>query len=97
MRYPGKRNKEYVVVYDISSDRERTKVDKVLKNYGFRIQKSVFECKLNESLKKKLIAELDALNIKTGFLKLYLLTDMIESKTLGNVPKNMDENDVFIV
>lgn len=97
MRYPGKRSKEYVVVYDISSDRERAKVDKVLKNYGFRIQKSVFECKLNESLKRKLIAELDALNIKTGFLKLYLLTDMIESKTLGNAPKNMDENDVFIV
>lgn len=97
MRYRGKRNKEYVVVYDISSDRERTKVDKILKNYGFRIQKSVFECKLNESLKRKLIAELEGLNIKTGFLKLYLLTDMIESKTLGNAPKNMDENDVFIV
>ena len=34
---------DYAVVYDISSDKEREKVDKLLKGYGFRIQKSVFE------------------------------------------------------
>lgn len=97
MRYPGKRNKEYVVVYDISDDRERTRVDKVLKNYGFRVQKSVFECKLNESLKRRLIIDLQALNIETGYIKIYLLTDMIDAKTLGNAPPSIDEKDAFII
>lgn len=34
----------YVVCFDISEDRMRTKVGKVLKEYGRRVQKSVFEC-----------------------------------------------------
>ncbi|HOI94977.1 MAG TPA: CRISPR-associated endonuclease Cas2 [Syntrophobacter fumaroxidans] len=34
----------YVVSYDISDDRVRYKVAKVLKAYGVRVQKSVFEC-----------------------------------------------------
>lgn len=97
MRYRGKRFNEYVVVYDISDDRERIKVDKVLKNYGFRIQKSVFECKLNEFLKKKLISELQTLNIKTGFIKIYLLTDILDAKTLGTPAPSIDDKDAFIV
>ncbi|WP_353684541.1 CRISPR-associated endonuclease Cas2 [Thermodesulfovibrio sp. 3907-1M] len=97
MRYRGKRFNEYVVVYDISDNRERLKVDRILKNYGFRVQKSVFECKLNEFLKKKLIAELQALNVKTGFIKIYLLTDIVDAKTLGRPSPSIDDKDAFIV
>lgn len=97
MRYPGKRFQEYVVVYDISSNKERTKVDKVLKNYGFRIQKSVFECKLNETLRKKLIFELHGLDIKTGFVKIYRLTDIIDAKTVGQAEGSIDDGDAFII
>lgn len=97
MRYHGKNFDEYVIVYDISSDNERAKVDKVLRNYGFRVQKSVFECKLNDSLKRKLISELRGLNIRTGFIKIYKLTDTIDAETLGNAPENIDSRDAFIV
>ena len=34
----------YVVCFDISDDRTRYRVVKVLKGYGYRVQKSVFEC-----------------------------------------------------
>ena len=30
---------DYAVVYDITSDAERGKVDRVLKGFGFRVQK----------------------------------------------------------
>jgi len=33
-----------VVAYDISSDRRRTKIEKLLKDYGQRVNYSVFEC-----------------------------------------------------
>lgn len=33
-----------LVCFDIVEDRTRNKVGKVLKGYGYRVQKSVFEC-----------------------------------------------------
>jgi CRISPR-associated protein Cas2 len=39
----------YIVVsYDIVDDKNRLKVSKVLRNYGQRVQKSVFECRVDE-------------------------------------------------
>ncbi|NCC25377.1 MAG: CRISPR-associated endonuclease Cas2 [Deltaproteobacteria bacterium] len=34
----------WLVCYDIVDDRKRTKVEKILKGLGVRVQKSVFEC-----------------------------------------------------
>lgn len=34
----------YVVCFDVVDDRARARVAKVLKEYGVRVQKSVFEC-----------------------------------------------------
>ena len=64
---------DYAVVYDISSDKERRRVEKILKGFGFRIQKSVFECRLNKKGKEELIKKLENLEIKTGFVKMYRL------------------------
>jgi CRISPR-associated protein Cas2 len=38
----------YLVCYDIVSDTRRNKVSKLLESYGLRVQKSVFECVLDE-------------------------------------------------
>lgn len=46
---------DYAVVYDIASDAERSRVDKTLKSFGFRVQKSVFECRLTKKGKEELI------------------------------------------
>lgn len=97
MRYPGKRYREFVVVYDITADAERVRVDKVLKNYGFRIQKSVFECKLNDAMKRKLLRDLEGINIKTGFVKIYELTDIVDAQTVGYTRNTIDDGDAFIV
>ncbi len=37
----------YVVSYDISSDKQRRKVVKILEGVGYRVQYSVFEADLN--------------------------------------------------
>lgn len=40
----------YLVCFDIVDDRTRYRVVKILKEYGYRVQKSVFECsRLSES------------------------------------------------
>ncbi len=37
----------YVVAYDVSDDRRRTRVAQALEGFGVRVQESVFECRLN--------------------------------------------------
>lgn len=54
----------YVVSFDISDDRDRYRVVKVIKEYGIRVQKSVFECpRLTEGqllrMKHRLEARID--------------------------------------
>ena len=43
-----------LIVYDISSDRRRTKLHNTLLNYGTPVQYSVFECLLDEEEEKKM-------------------------------------------
>jgi CRISPR-associated protein Cas2 len=50
-----------VVCFDIVDDRTRTRAAKVLKEYGQRVQKSVFECGLTEQKFLKLKARLEDL------------------------------------
>ena len=56
-------NKIYIVSYDFANDKLRRKVDKTLKNYGTRLQRSVFNCNLNvdqiEELSNKLSVLID--------------------------------------
>ena len=40
--------KFYIICFDISNDKNRRKVVKLLKNSGTRVQKSVFECLLDD-------------------------------------------------
>jgi len=52
----------YLVSFDISDDRARYRAVKVLKSYGHRVQKSVFECpNLNEKRLLKLKDRLEAI------------------------------------
>ena len=63
-----------VISYDVVSDKQRSKVLKLLKGYGTHVQYSVFECDLNEqqlaTLKRELAALVDA---NTDSVRLYRL------------------------
>ncbi len=64
----------YVISYDISDDRTRSKVSKLLEGYGVRVQKSVFECWLDDrqfiTLKSKLSS---LINMNTDSIRFYAL------------------------
>lgn len=36
----------WIITYDISDDRTRYRIADILKNYGIRVQYSIFECRL---------------------------------------------------
>ncbi len=50
-----------IVSYDIVDDRRRTKLAKVLLDYGERVQKSVFECRLDDRLFLKMKKDIETL------------------------------------
>ncbi len=53
---------KYVVAYDIRDSKRRVKVFKLLKGYGYNVQKSVFEIFVeNNSILKELIDEINNL------------------------------------
>lgn len=88
---------DYAVVYDISENRERFRVAKVLKGYGFRIQKSVFEVRLTKSGKERLIQNLEKLEIKTGFIKIYRLEYSYKSPIIGvKEGEDIDGGNAFV-
>jgi len=91
----------YVIIcYDIRDDKRRKEVFKILKNYGVRVQFSVFECnfskdkylELKEKLNKKIKEEDDD-------IKFYLLCESCLDKTdsIGNQNKSMLKSDIIII
>jgi len=49
----------YIVSYDIPDTPRRTKIAKILEDFGDRVQYSVFECLLEQDLLEKMIDRLE--------------------------------------
>jgi len=89
---------DYAVVYDISDARERRRVDKVLKGFGFRIQRSVFECRLNQRMRAELLEKLKEVEPKTGFVKVYRLEYSLKNESFGGRKhETLDSGSAFVI
>lgn len=75
----------YLAVFDISLDRERVRLAKCLEGFGFRIQKSVFECRLTRSGKERLLQATRKLELKSGCLLLYKIGPEFRRQEVGNL------------
>ncbi|MCT4509906.1 MAG: CRISPR-associated endonuclease Cas2 [Tepidibacter sp.] len=71
----------YLISYDIVNDKKRTKLFKLLKNYGVRHQYSVFECELDEKKYVELIYKIRKIKVETGdSIMVYPICATCESK-----------------
>jgi len=89
----------YAICYDVTSTRRRAKLAKVLKGYGRRVQRSVFECRLGEQDFGKLKERLARLGLaETDLLRYYPLcracTQRIEFR--GGAPPAPEAEDVIV-
>ena len=93
-----KRVHKFIVVYDLSDDKERRHIDNILKNYGFRIQKSVFECTLSHSEQKRMLADIKVIAVKTGFVRVYKVDYSSKIHTIGAIGNSdPDADNAFFV
>ena len=88
-----------VIVYDISNDKRRTKLHKLLKNYGNPVQYSVFECILSMEEIKKMKKEVQKLlRPKIDHLRYYSICNACKQKIeiIGRVDVS-EEKDIIII
>jgi CRISPR-associated protein Cas2 len=88
-----------LVAYDIVDHRQRLRLAKVLTNYGQRVQKSVFECQLDDRQYLKMRKEIDKLlDPEQDSVRYYFLC----SRCRGNVEVSgwgavREEEEVIVV
>jgi CRISPR-associated protein Cas2 len=80
---------KYVVAYDISNDKRRTKLSDLLGTYGVRVNYSVFEIELSEAKREKLLLEIEQKKLihkKYDTLRFYHLCEncVVKSFDIGN-------------
>lgn len=78
------RRKYFVVVaYDISDDKRRRKISEVLKDYGVRVQYSVFECMLDykrlKEMEKRVVRRM---NKDEDRLRIYVLLEICRKRVI---------------
>jgi CRISPR-associated protein Cas2 len=87
-----------VITYDISEDKRRTKIHKVLKSYGQWMQFSVFECDLAETQYAKLRSRLSKL-IKPDqdSIRFYFLCACCKDKVERIGGEQVRDDSIFFV
>ncbi|BCD68486.1 CRISPR-associated protein Cas2 [Nitratiruptor sp. YY09-18] len=68
-------------MYDISCDKKRNRVEKLLSSYGYRVNYSVFEISISKAKYKKLIQNLKDLTSKKDNVRVYILTKEVIKKS----------------
>ena len=88
----------YLVTYDIIDDRRRTRLAKALKDFGHRVQYSVFEALLEPGLFEKMISRISKIiDPKEDSVRIYPICQRCEREILivgqGEVK---EDKDVYI-
>jgi CRISPR-associated protein Cas2 len=85
-----------VISYDVSDDRRRSKIHKVLKSYGQWMQYSVFECDLTETQYAKLRSRLSNLiNPGEDSIRFYFLCKCCEGKVERIGGEHLRDDTIF--
>ena len=92
----------YLVCYDVTHDRRRDRVARLLEGYGLRVQKSVFECVLTPDQYQLLQQRFQTkryLNPDEDQIRFYPMSPRHRQMvlTLGMQPQHQVDDSVFIV
>jgi len=88
-----------VIAYDITDDKIRQSVSSELKNYGMRVQKSLFECYLDHKQFKGLKDSLEALiDLNSDHIRFYHICKKDQNRVeIDGVRTIYKDEDYFMV
>lgn len=71
----------WLVAYDISDPKRLYRVAKLMKRYGTRVQRSIFECRLDQTRLKLLLAEIKVtIKPRRDRVQIYRLCDFCQQR-----------------
>lgn len=87
------------VAYDCSNDRRRNRVAKILLDYGYRVQYSVFEVELDERRFKEMQGRLlEAIDEGAGSIRIYRICERcLEQTKIHGIKGLTNQERLFIV
>lgn len=87
-----------LVTYDIGDAKRLRKVAKVMKDYGHRVQRSVFECLIDERKLSAMVAEIDqCIDEKMDTVRIYRLCNSCrETLVIRGQGTVSEDPDVYI-
>jgi len=94
--FPPQNKSLTVVIYDISENKIRYRMVKALEKYGYRVQKSAFECMLTKKQFEKLKKDIRDIIKPEDSVKIYRLKGVSEVLGFGKT-FNIEGNDVIII
>jgi CRISPR-associated protein Cas2 len=88
-----------VVSYDIVDDKKRLQIAKLMKNYGERVQKSVFECRLDDRRFLKLKLEIEKIiDWEEDSVRFYTLcAGCVKNINISGIGFVREEDDIVVV
>lgn len=88
----------FLISYDISEDERRSKVADLLKDYGTRVQYSVFECRLDDEGLVKLLKKLKPFVGTTDSIRTYYICrNCLKKLTVLGKTALPEEPEFFVV
>lgn len=84
-----------LIIYDISDNKRRKKMVKLLESYGVRVQKSCFEAILRPKKYEKLLSSIKKIPNNTDSVRVYKIQGKSSVETFG-IPFALEEEEVLI-
>ena len=91
------KKKYYLIIYDVVENKKRAKLAKLLCGYGYRIQKSAFEAKLNKQQYEKLVNELRYYEMQGDSVRVYEISKEKGMMIFGKPEQNCCFDEVIVV
>gem|GEM_PF-39500 len=84
-----------IVIYDIVSNKRRIQLSKLLSAFGFRIQRSAFECLLTREKYKLLVEKINRYAKAEDLIRIYRLNQNVVTEIYGEKLEAENENKVY--
>ncbi len=85
-----------LIIYDISNNKRRTRMVKVLESYGVRVQKSAFEALLRPNKYKKLLKSIKDIPDLCDSVRIYKIQGRGTVEVFGT-PFSLEEEETIII
>lgn len=85
-----------LIIYDITENKTRLKLSKLLLGYGFRIQKSAFEAVMTKKKYKELLEKLPAYTSSLDSIRVYKIIGKGQVVSFGREQDNENEDIIVI-